>query len=159
MVDLSALVRQAAQMTEWRYSSGKIQVQLSIDPELPTVSGNVNQLFQSLVEIIENAMDALQESAGGILQIAVHRHAAEVLLEFSDNGPGIRDPLRVFDPFYTTKPVGKGTGLGLSVVYGVVQDHGGQISCQNNPGGGATFLVRLPVAAEPAARVAGASGD
>jgi signal transduction histidine kinase len=159
MVDMSALVRQAAQITEWRYSSGKIQVQVSIDPGLPKIWGNVNQLFQVLVEIIENAMDALQESSGGILQITVQQEAGEAVLKFSDNGPGIRDPLRVFDPFYTTKPVGKGTGLGLSVVYGVVQDHSGQISCHNNPQGGATFLVRLPVAAEPVARVAGASGD
>ena len=82
----------------------------------------------------------------------------EAVLQFSDTGPGIRDPLRVFDPFYTTKPVGKGTGLGLSAVYGVIQDHSGQITCQNKPEGGALFIVRLPVAVEPAVKVAGAGG-
>jgi signal transduction histidine kinase len=56
----------------------------------------------------------------------------------------MRDPSRVFDPFYTTKPVGKGTGLGLSATYGVVQDHHGQISCYNRPEGGAAFEIRLP---------------
>ena len=63
--------------------------------------------------------------------------------------PGIRDPQLVFDPFYTTKPVGKGTGLGLSICYGLMQDQGGQISCHNRPEGGATFRIELP--AVPAA--------
>jgi len=65
----------------------------------------------------------------------------------------------VFDPFYTTKPVGKGTGLGLSAAYGVIQDHSGQITCQNKPGGGALFVVRLPAEEKLAVRVAGAVGD
>ena len=122
--------------------------------------GNVNQLFQVFIEIIENAMDALQEAGGGgSLEITAQREADEVVLQFSDSGPGIRDPQRVFDPFYTTKPVGKGTGLGLSVVYGVVQDHTGQIMCHNKPEGGALFVVRFPVAAEAAVLVAGAGGD
>ena len=65
----------------------------------------------------------------------------------------------MFDPFYTTKPVGKGTGLGLSAVYGVIQDHSGQITCQNKREGGAVFVVRIPAEAEPAVKVAGAVGD
>ncbi len=67
-------------------------------------------------------------------------------MQFSDTGPGLRDPQRVFDPFYTTKPIGKGTGLGLSAVYGMVQDHGGSITCQNKPDG------RRPVQRPPPRR-------
>jgi two-component system sensor histidine kinase HupT/HoxJ len=67
--------------------------------------------------------------------------------------------LRVFDPFYTTKPVGKGTGLGLSAVYGVILDHNGLITCQNKPEGGALFVIRIPAVTEPAAQVAGAGAD
>jgi signal transduction histidine kinase len=93
------------------------------------------------------------------LDITAQAQGPEVVLEFSDTGPGLRDPQRVFDPFYTTKPVGKGTGLGLSAVYGVIQDHGGQITCRNKPEGGAVFTVRLPASAEPAAQGAGAAGD
>ena len=78
----------------------------------------------------------------------------ELVLEFSDSGPGVRDPQRIFDPFYTTKPVGKGMGLGLSVTYGVVQDHQGQINCQNLPEGGAVFVLRFPVAKQTAPTVA-----
>jgi len=66
-------------------------------------------------------------------------------VQFSDTGPGLKDPQRVFDPFYTTKPVGKGTGLGLSATYGVVQDHHGQITCHNRPQGGAVFTLRFPM--------------
>jgi len=67
-----------------------------------------------------------------------------VSIEFSDNGPGIKEPAKVFDPFYTTRPVGQGTGLGLSMCYGIVQEHGGKIYCRNRQEGGATFLMELP---------------
>ena len=154
LVDLGVLLTRAAQMLEARRAAGKIKVKLSIDQDFPRVVANANQLFQSFIEIIENAMDALEES-GGLVEITAQRKAAEVVLQFSDTGPGIRDPQRVFDPFYTTKPVGKGTGLGLSAVYGVIQDHGGQITCRNKPEGGALFILKLPA---PAARVAGAAG-
>jgi signal transduction histidine kinase len=159
LVDLTVLLQRSTQMLELQHPGGKIRVEVSIAPNFPKVQGNANQLFQAFVEIIDNAMDALEEAGGGTLQIIAHRLGDDAMLEFSDTGPGIRDPLRVFDPFYTTKPVGKGTGLGLSAVYGVIQDHNGQITCQNKPEGGALFIVRIPAAAEPAVQVAGAGGD
>src|SRR5215472_10005685 len=155
LADLGVLLSRAAQMLEARRPGRKIEVKLTISPDLPRVRANANQLFQSFIEIIENAMDALEES-GGKLEISAQRQGAEVLLQFSDSGPGIREPQRVFDPFYTTKPIGKGTGLGLSAVYGVIQDHGGQITCCNKPEGGALFVIKLPATA---AQVAGAAGD
>jgi signal transduction histidine kinase len=158
LVDLGLLVYRGKQMLESRYPGGKIQVEISLAAGLPRIWGNVNQLFQSFIEIIENAMDALQEAGGGSLKIIADRQGDEVVFQFSDTGPGIRDPQRVFDPFYTTKPVGKGTGLGLSAVYGVVQDHGGQVTCHNKPEGGALFVVRFPAAPESAVQVAGAAG-
>jgi signal transduction histidine kinase len=157
-VDLSMLLQRATQMLESRRPAGKIRVELSIATDFPRVQGNANQLFQALVEIIENALDAVEEAGGGSLEITAQRQGTEAVLQFSDTGPGIREPERVFDPFYTTKPVGKGTGLGLSAVYGVIQDHKGQITCQNKPEGGALFVVRIPAAIEPAAQVAGAGG-
>lgn len=156
LVDVSVLLKRAIHMVQWRHAADKPQIAMSIDPELPRVWGNVNQLFQAFVEIVENAMDALQESGGGSLQIKAQRQDQDAVLEFTDNGPGVREPLRVFDPFYTTKPVGKGSGLGLSVAYGVIIDHDGQITCQNRPEGGAQFVVRLPIARESAAAGAGA---
>jgi signal transduction histidine kinase len=71
------------------------------------------------------------------------------LLHFDDNGPGFRDPNRVFDPFYTTKPVGKGTGLGLSICYGIVKEHGGEIQAANLLQGGARVVLELPAGAAP----------
>jgi signal transduction histidine kinase len=159
LLDLNMLLQRATQMLELRRPGSKIRVELSVEANFPRVLGNANQLFQAFVEIIENAMDALQEAGGGALAITANRQGPDALLQFSDTGPGIRDPLRVFDPFYTTKPVGKGTGLGLSAVYGVVRDHGGQITCQNKPEGGALFIIRIPAAVEPAVQVVGAGAD
>ena len=104
------------------------------------------------MEIIGNATDALEEVGGGTLSVSVLQEGDELVMEFSDSGPGIRDPQRIFDPFYTTKAVGKGMGLGLSVTYGVVQDHQGQISCENRPEGGAVFTLRFPAAKQSAPR-------
>jgi len=158
-VDVIMLLQRATQMLESRRLSATIRVELSIDPGFPRVQGNANQLFQAFVEIIENAMDALEEAGGGSLEITAQLQGEEAVLQFSDSGPGIREPQRVFDPFYTTKPVGKGTGLGLSAVYGVIQDHSGQITCQNKRQGGALFVVRIPAALmESAVQVAGAGG-
>ena len=158
VVDLPVLLNRAAHLMESRRQAGKIDVQISIDEDLPPVRGNANQLFQVCVEIIENAMDAVEESHGGVLEISAKRQESDVVLQFSDSGPGIRDPQRVFDPFYTTKPVGKGTGLGLSAVYGLIIDHGGQITCRNKPQGGAVFVVKIPAASEAAVQRAGAAG-
>jgi signal transduction histidine kinase len=102
--------------------------------------------MQCCLEIIGNSMDALAETGGGTLWVSVKCEDNEVVFQFSDSGPGILEPERVFDPFYTTKSVGKGAGLGLSATYGVVQDHGGQIACHNGPEGGAVFVLRFPVA-------------
>jgi C4-dicarboxylate-specific signal transduction histidine kinase len=158
-VDVTVLLQRAIQMLESRRPSEKIRVSLSLDGDFPRVQGNANQLFQACVEIIENAMDALAEAGGGSLEITAQRQGKDAVLKFSDSGPGIREPQRVFDPFYTTKPVGKGTGLGLSAVYGVIQDHNGQITCQNKREGGALFVVRLPAETKSATIVAGAAGD
>jgi signal transduction histidine kinase len=95
----------------------------------------------------------LDEVGGGILKIDVRQEGNDVVLEFSDSGPGVREPQRIFDPFYTTKAVGKGMGLGLSVTYGVVQEHQGKITCYNLPEGGAVFVLRLPVANQPVSAV------
>jgi two-component system NtrC family sensor kinase len=109
------------------------------------VLGDGNHLLQVFLHIVNNAVDALTEVGGGILTVSTRLEGEKLAIEFSDTGPGVKDASRIFDPFYTTKPVGKGTGLGLSVCYGIVHDHGGDIYCRNNPNGGATFLIKLPV--------------
>ncbi len=144
-LDLKPLLQRAVQMEGFKLEKRSISLVVRGDGPLPRVMGNSNQLLQAFLQIVENAVDALQESGGGRLVVSLWREADEVVIEFADSGPGLRDPERVFDPFYTTKPVGKGTGLGLSATYGVIQDHRGQITCYNRPEGGATFEIRLPV--------------
>src|SRR3984893_12108206 len=144
-LELKPLLQRAVQMEGFKLENKKISLTVESNDPLPRVLGNPNQLLQAFLQIIENAVDALQEIGGGRLQVSLWREGNEVVVQFADSGPGLRDPERVFDPFYTTKPVGKGTGLGLSATYGVVQDHKGQITCYNRPEGGAAFEIRLPV--------------
>jgi signal transduction histidine kinase len=157
MVDLGMLLQRSVQMRELQRHDQKIRIESAIDPNLPKVWGDGHQLFQAFVQIVENALDAIEEAGGGLLRVSAQLQGEEVVVQFSDSGPGIKEPHRVFDPFYTTKPIGKGTGLGLSAVYGVVQDHRGQITCQNKPEGGAVFVLRLLVAGQPDPRALAAA--
>jgi two-component system NtrC family sensor kinase len=85
----------------------------------------------------------MEAADGGVLTIKTYRNRGNVVVLFTDSGPGMKEPHRVFDPFYTTKPVGKGTGLGLSICFGIMQEHGGKIFCYNGQRGGAIFRVEL----------------
>jgi signal transduction histidine kinase len=120
------------------------RIDLQLESVLPGVRGDGNQLLQVFFNIISNAIDALENVPNGVLTIKTIRERTNVVILFADNGPGLKDPHRVFDPFYTTKPVGKGTGLGLSICFGIVQEHGGKIICYNGQQGGAVFRVELP---------------
>lgn len=146
LVDLSMLLQRSLQMRELQLREQDIHIESAIASGLPQVWGDGHQLFQAFVQIVENAIDALEENKGGVLRVTAAHLDNQIIVQFSDSGPGIKEPHRVFDPFYTTKPIGKGTGLGLSAAYGVVQDHQGQITCHNKPGGGALFILRFPVA-------------
>jgi two-component system NtrC family sensor kinase len=93
----------------------------------------------------------------GRIRIHTQRQGEVIAVAITDNGTGIADPQRIFDPFYTTKQAGKGTGLGLSICYGIVRAHGGEIQCWNEEGAaGSTFVVRIPVATESALAAAAA---
>ena len=154
-LDLSMLLQRVIHTQMIKVEARKIEIKFVSETNSSKVLGNANQLFTACLQIIDNAIDALEEVGGGKVVVSLTREGDSLSIQFSDSGPGVREPKRVFDPFYTTKPIGKGTGLGLSATYGVVQDHGGQISCFNKPDGGAVFVVRLP--ALPATAVATAS--
>ena len=144
LLDINTVVTNAVQLRALDLHSGGSTIELQLESVLPGVRGDNNQLMQVFFNIISNALDAMAGSGGGKLVIRTLRDRGNVVLLFSDNGPGLREPHRVFDPFYTTKPVGKGTGLGLSICYGIVQEHGGKIFCYNAQTGGAVFRVELP---------------
>src|SRR6185369_2102137 len=128
-----------------------IKVERNIDAHLPAVTADPHQLEQVFLNIINNAVDAILESGvSGTMRVSVTQRDGYVCAEFSDSGPGIKDPKRIFDPFYTTKNVGKGTGLGLSICYGIIKEHGGDILARNRVEGGAEVEVRLPASGQQA---------
>ena len=152
LVQLNSILQRTVHLRSYDFISHGIQVVERLDESLPGVVGDSHQLQQVFLNILNNAYDAVRETAR-LARIEIRSASAGSFVEisFRDNGMGITDPERIFDPFFTTKDVGKGTGLGLSICYGIVREHGGEIVCLNNPDSeGATFIVRLPVAAETA---------
>jgi signal transduction histidine kinase len=145
-VDINSIVTKALQLRELNRGGANIRVDLKTDPALPSIRGDANQILQVCFHIVGNALDALEETGGGVLMVRTKREGPNIVLEFADTGPGLAEPSRIFDPFYSTKTLGKGTGLGLSACYGIVQEHGGQIFAWNRPEGGATFRIELPIA-------------
>jgi signal transduction histidine kinase len=145
LLDLNTVVTNAVQLRALDLKHSGAKIEMKLESVLPGVRGDGNQLMQVFFNIINNAVDAMDShSGGGTLTIKTMRDRANVVISFSDSGPGIKEPHRVFDPFYTTKPIGKGTGLGLSICFGIVQEHGGKILCYNGQEGGAVFRVELP---------------
>lgn len=140
----------ASKAVQWSASGNRDGTAIGIELEdrLP-VHGNAGQLHQVIVNLVENALDAVASiNSGGHISISGKITDSEVIFSIEDNGPGIPQDImtKVFDPFFTTKPVGKGTGLGLWISYGIVRDHGGSLDAANRPGGGACFTIRLPKA-------------
>jgi signal transduction histidine kinase len=144
LLDLNTVLTGAVQLRNLDLREKHIRIELENRSILPAVHGDPNQLLQVFYHLISNAVDAMESAGGGVLLIRTLRERGNVVIEFSDTGPGMKEPEKVFDPFYTTKPVGKGTGLGLSICYGVMQEHGGSIVGFNRPEGGCTFRLELP---------------
>jgi signal transduction histidine kinase/ActR/RegA family two-component response regulator len=145
-LDLNALVTETANILD-RLLGGLIRLRLSLQPDLPRVSGDSVQLEQVLMNLAVNARDAMP--SGGSLSLRTFRDAdGQVCLEVQDTGTGIPENLlpHIFEPFVTTKDFTKGTGLGLAMVFGIVKAHQGQVRAENRLGGGARFLVSLPPA-------------
>ena len=160
LVQVNTVLRQTIKLRSYDFASHGVEASEDFDEALAPVLGDAQQLQQVFLNILNNAYDAVQETGHrGRIGIRTQRKGDSIEIVVTDNGTGITDPQRIFDPFYTTKPVGKGTGLGLSICYGIVRAHGGEIVCSNNvESGGSTFLVRIPVAAEPAAMAAKEAG-
>ena len=119
-----------------------IKKDLAFNPEINCNPGQLNQVF---VNIIMNALQALE--MGGTLEMKSLRKGDKLLITFSDDGPGIDKKIisKIFDPFFTTKDVNKGTGLGLSISYSIIQSHGGELSVASTPGKGTVFTIELPL--------------
>jgi two-component system C4-dicarboxylate transport sensor histidine kinase DctB len=148
-VDLVAVARAAAEVTETLLTNQRIRLKLDAPKRPVWVEGGEVRLQQVVINLITNAADAMSGSETKRIRVTVAAQP-EPTIRVEDTGPGIADPERIFEPFYTTKSVGEGegTGLGLSISYGLVQSFGGNISGENGPEGGAVFTVRLKPWAE-----------
>jgi len=146
-VDIRKVLDETLALRDYDLKVNNITLEREIEPAISAVTADPHQLEQVFLNIINNAVDALLEAGkGGTLKVCIYAKDGNVYTEFHDSGAGIKEPNRIFDPFYTTKSVGKGTGLGLSICYGIVKEHGGDITARNRPGGGAIIEVRLPSA-------------
>ncbi|HTW56669.1 MAG TPA: PAS domain S-box protein [Terriglobales bacterium] len=147
-VDIRKVLDETLALRDYDLKTNNIRVEREAPSEPATVVADPHQIEQVFLNIINNAVDAILETGRtGKLSISVLHQNGHVCTRFADDGAGIKDPKRIFDPFYTTKSIGKGTGLGLSICYGIVKEHGGDITANNGPDGGAVIEVRLPAAA------------
>jgi len=149
--DFEAALHDVIQLREFHVRKLGIRMDLHIEPDLPRISIGEDELKQVLLNILNNAIDAVEESAQRSISITATRQGDRVFIRFEDSGPGFNDLNRAFDPFFTTKPVGKGTGLGLSICYGIIQEVGGEIVLSNKQPFGASISLEFPATvAEPA---------
>ncbi len=146
-VDIRKVLDETLALRDYDLKINNIAVEREAPSQPAVAVADPHQIEQVFLNIINNAVDAILETGRtGKLKIRVYCQNGHVCTQFTDDGPGLKDPKRIFDPFYTTKSVGKGTGLGLSICYGIVKEHGGDIIANNAPEGGAVIEVKLPVA-------------
>ena len=139
-------VHRVIALKSYQLEHDKIRLTLDLG-DCPTVLADENQIQQVLLNLVQNAHQAMVRQSGErVLTVRLRPRDGRVAIEVLDTGPGIPPPLlsRIFDPFFTTKPPGEGSGLGLSVSYGIVAQHGGRLYAENRPAGGAIFVVELP---------------
>jgi len=145
-VDLQRVLEDTLALREFDLKLNNILLERDYDAAVPFITGDAHQLEQVFLNIINNAVDAIMDSAqGGSLKVRIYPEGSRVCAELRDSGPGLKDRNRIFDPFYTTKKIGKGSGLGLSICYGIVKEHGGDIVAFNHEQGGAVFQIKLPI--------------
>jgi PAS domain S-box-containing protein len=149
-VKLSRILDDTLILMKERLRIRNITIDIHLEEHLPMLYANHAKLEQVFVNLIQNSMDAIEEQGKGEIILTARVENNEVLILYTDTGAGI-DPMvqqKIFDPFFTTKEPGKGTGIGLSIVYGILQEHEGTITCESEMGKGATFRIKLPIYSE-----------
>ncbi|HYP13215.1 MAG TPA: ATP-binding protein [Bryobacteraceae bacterium] len=148
-VDINHVIHETVSLVKHQLDKGRIVVKADLEKGMPPVTGNSGKLQQVFLNLVLNARDAMD--GGGTLRLRTWSDGAYARIEVADSGHGIsQDHIpRIYDPFFTTKAARKGTGLGLSVTYGIVQEHGGSIDVQSEPGAGTLFHLEFPLARKP----------
>jgi PAS domain S-box-containing protein len=144
-LNLNSLMLDTLSLLEHHFRKSAIEIDLDFEPTLPATIGNAGKLQQVFMNLFLNARDSMPK--GGRLRLSTRKVNSELVVQVEDSGTGIsKDAIkRIYDPFFTTKPVGRGTGLGLSISYGIIQEHSGRIKVDSQPGKGTTFSVYIPV--------------
>lgn len=145
-VDVEAGIDVTLRMFQHKLKHKSIEIQRHFDGNLPRIKANGGELNQIWTNLIDNAIYAMWDAPAKTLEVRTCMERATILVEIADSGTGIppEAQARIFDAFFTTKPVGKGTGLGLDIVYRIVRNHHGTISFKSSPGR-TVFQVRLPL--------------
>lgn len=152
IADLNRVVRDTVDLHRYALRVADIAIDLRLDPDLPLTWADPFQLQQVILNLVTNAEQALSaREHDRRITISTERRDAQLVVRVSDNGPGIAAEhlSRIFNPFFTTKPVGEGTGLGLSISDGIVREHGGRLRAESRVGEGTTFLLELPLVTPP----------
>jgi len=152
--DINRIIRESSEFRAYQLSMDNIELKLDLGDTVPGTMLDAGQIQQVLVNLINNAGDAVREKGtGGTIEISSRAANGKIIVSVSDTGKGFSEEVagRIFDPFFTTKDVGKGTGLGLSISYGIINEHGGNIYASSRPMAGTTFIIELPVLTEEAA--------
>ncbi|GEM_PF-809021 len=158
-VDLNRTVRETLELFKPIFEQHGIAVAVELARGLPPVRGDDASLQRVLINLLDNALDALPD--GGGVTVTTRADAAAAVVEIADDGTGISPEMlsKVFDPFVSTKPPGKGTGLGLAVSHEIIRSHGGSINIASEPGRGTTVAIVLPGEREPAAEATWRSSE
>jgi len=145
--DVNVAVEAAVDLKDYDLQTSGIHLEKHLSPALPQVFADPNQVQQVLLNVINNAQDAVSGVTHPTIVVRTEVRGELVLITVEDNGTGITksDLKKVFDPFFTTKSVGKGTGLGLSISYGIIREHNGDITIQSESGQGTQVFIELPI--------------
>jgi two-component system NtrC family sensor kinase len=160
--NLNTLIERVLELRNYDLRVRNIDVQLALDTSLPETMVDANQIQQVFLNIVINAEQAMKDRDGaGTLRIATKSAGRSVSIAFEDSGAGMSAETvrRIFDPFFTTKDAGEGTGLGLTISYGIIEEHGGRIWAESEPGRGTRFVVELPVVAGAASTQPAQNGE
>ncbi len=156
-LNINDTIEDVLSVVEHTFSIDQVSLVRRLDPDLPAIVGDKEKIKQAIINLVNNAFDAI--SGEGMITISTHYYVKldEIVISVLDTGEGIQPEKidKIFDPFYTTKPVGKGTGLGLSVTFGIIQEHNGKIEVKSPPSSernkegkitkGTLFIIHLPV--------------
>jgi signal transduction histidine kinase len=145
-LSVNGVVERSLELCRYQILKGGVQLQKQLAEPSPRVMGVSNQLEMALINLVVNAIHAM--NGGGTLTVGTAARGAQVEIAVADTGHGVPEAIRstIFEPFFTTKPEGKGTGLGLATVLMIVERHGGRIDLDSAPGRGTTFRILLPAA-------------